>query len=397
MAGNDSLEAASTTPKLSEETRRKFDEASEDTLQLICGLKGSLERQALVGALTKVLSKKSEHRHPAEIDLLVQNTRHVKIFERLSIHRHRDVCRLMQLLKTTDGQPLGVNGYITSFYLVLTGTAQRLNDPQRGEADRIVQQQKSAWQPSATQQAEDVSPHPSSRPTNAQDSQISKLKPPRPAAAKPVRRSVTEPVRKTPGLKGQPEQQQHGGSDALNFGLAAGNKTNIVKRHHITTGRETHLTKEFRAGVISTTREGHLRAMQQRKLNARMRRVVALTGLKSSGGEEVDRKRTSQSSLANPLDLLTSGMSKDPQRMTEELKHWFDLMDADSSGSVSMKELRQSLRSMRINIPIHELNRWFSAMDEDGSGQIDFEEFHRSARPGTAAKPHLRQNCCTAF
>eukprot|EP00854_Cymbomonas_tetramitiformis_P018409 gene18409-21959_t len=238
MAGNDSLEAASTTPKLSEETRRKFDEASEDTLQLICGLKGSLERQALVGALTKVLSKKSEHRHPAEIDLLVQNTRHVKIFERLSIHRHRDVCRLMQLLKTTDGQPLGVNGYITSFYLVLTGTAQRLN-----------------------------------------------------------------------------EQQQHGGSDALNFGLAAGNKTNIVKRHHITTGRETHLTKEF--------------------------------------------------------------MSKDPQRMTEELKHWFDLMDADSSGSVSMKELRQSLRSMRINIPIHELNRWFSAMDEDGSGQIDFEEFHR--------------------
>ena len=64
-----------------------------------------------------------------------------------------------------------------------------------------------------------------------------------------------------------------------------------------------------------------------------------------------------------------------PQEIKGDLRYIFDAIDRDSSGSLSLTELRYNFQQAGHPIRDEELNFIFSSMDVDNSGEIDFEEF----------------------
>mmetsp|Transcript_18854 Transcript_18854/g.35957 ORF Transcript_18854/g.35957 Transcript_18854/m.35957 type:complete len:440 (-) Transcript_18854:299-1618(-) len=57
------------------------------------------------------------------------------------------------------------------------------------------------------------------------------------------------------------------------------------------------------------------------------------------------------------------------------LRRWFDSMDADGSGDISVNELADALLSTGLTRQRVEAERLFYAVDVDGTGEIDFDEF----------------------
>ncbi len=53
-----------------------------------------------------------------------------------------------------------------------------------------------------------------------------------------------------------------------------------------------------------------------------------------------------------------------------ELRQAFDLFDADSSGGISVNELKQALGAMGVNLTDQEARHMFSAIDVDSNKKI---------------------------
>jgi Ca2+-binding EF-hand superfamily protein len=75
---------------------------------------------------------------------------------------------------------------------------------------------------------------------------------------------------------------------------------------------------------------------------------------------------------------------KKPKSAEEEmLKTMFDLFDDDSSGTITIEELRKLLQGVNCGVQKRRLERHFEFMDKDKSGEITFNEFVK-ATLGTA-------------
>ena len=61
--------------------------------------------------------------------------------------------------------------------------------------------------------------------------------------------------------------------------------------------------------------------------------------------------------------------------MRKDLKQWFDYLDADGSGEISVDELEDPLVSMGLCHSREEVQKLVAAVDWDGSGMVGFEEF----------------------
>ncbi|RHY35228.1 hypothetical protein DYB32_000277 [Aphanomyces invadans] len=63
------------------------------------------------------------------------------------------------------------------------------------------------------------------------------------------------------------------------------------------------------------------------------------------------------------------------------LREWFDLMDADGSGTVSTDELQEVLLTLGLAFTTDESMKIIQSIDVDGSGCVDFEEFVQALTP----------------
>ncbi len=59
----------------------------------------------------------------------------------------------------------------------------------------------------------------------------------------------------------------------------------------------------------------------------------------------------------------------------EEFKHFFNVLDVDSSGDLSAKEIRLLLQALDISVGESEFNRLIYSLDTNGNGTIEFDEF----------------------
>ena len=62
----------------------------------------------------------------------------------------------------------------------------------------------------------------------------------------------------------------------------------------------------------------------------------------------------------------------------------FDRLDADASGFIDAKELREGLRRLNSDLSDETLQRIFETADENGDGRISFEEFQKQAAKAKA-------------
>eukprot|EP00854_Cymbomonas_tetramitiformis_P027159 gene27159-33425_t len=65
------------------------------------------------------------------------------------------------------------------------------------------------------------------------------------------------------------------------------------------------------------------------------------------------------------------------------LKKWFETMDADGSGEISVEELEDPLISTGIAQNREDVRYIISTVDDDGSGEVGFEEFLKMLTPKT--------------
>jgi Ca2+-binding EF-hand superfamily protein len=72
------------------------------------------------------------------------------------------------------------------------------------------------------------------------------------------------------------------------------------------------------------------------------------------------------------LTLMKSRISRDPDY---ELRLAFDMIDTDSSGTISMAELRGLMKKCNQMLSDEEINAIMSEFDVDGNGELDFDEF----------------------
>ncbi|KAE9326829.1 hypothetical protein PF008_g16542 [Phytophthora fragariae] len=68
------------------------------------------------------------------------------------------------------------------------------------------------------------------------------------------------------------------------------------------------------------------------------------------------------------------------------LRQWFDALDSDGSGKISVEELEDPMLSIGIVSDTREIEQIVSKLDKDANGQIDFQEFV------DFLTPHARHN-----
>ncbi|KAG6592585.1 Ca2+-binding protein/EF-hand superfamily protein [Phytophthora cinnamomi] len=68
------------------------------------------------------------------------------------------------------------------------------------------------------------------------------------------------------------------------------------------------------------------------------------------------------------------------------LRQWFDALDSDGSGKISVEELEDPMLSIGIVTDTREIEQIVSKLDKDANGQIDFQEFV------DFLTPHARHN-----
>ena len=71
------------------------------------------------------------------------------------------------------------------------------------------------------------------------------------------------------------------------------------------------------------------------------------------------------------------------------LKLWFDSMDKDGGGEISVEELEDPLLSTGIAKSTAEVEQLIAAVDKDGTREIGFEEFLHVLRPPPPSPPHI--------
>ncbi|RLN73708.1 hypothetical protein BBJ28_00011035 [Nothophytophthora sp. Chile5] len=75
--------------------------------------------------------------------------------------------------------------------------------------------------------------------------------------------------------------------------------------------------------------------------------------------------------------------SGDQKRM---LRQWFDALDSDGSGKISVEELEDPMLSIGIVNDTREIREIVSTLDKDANGQIDFQEFVEFLTPHAKRK-----------
>ncbi|KAG6407726.1 hypothetical protein SASPL_130723 [Salvia splendens] len=86
---------------------------------------------------------------------------------------------------------------------------------------------------------------------------------------------------------------------------------------------------------------------------------------------EVDSDGDGFIDLREFIELNTTNVDE----AQENLRHAFDIFDADKSGAISAEELLNVLRSLGEECTLDDSRKMISGVDIDGSGTIDFEEF----------------------
>eukprot|EP00618_Florenciella_parvula_P000961 CAMPEP_0119484414 /NCGR_PEP_ID=MMETSP1344-20130328/11438_1 /TAXON_ID=236787 /ORGANISM="Florenciella parvula, Strain CCMP2471" /LENGTH=553 /DNA_ID=CAMNT_0007518993 /DNA_START=217 /DNA_END=1879 /DNA_ORIENTATION=+ len=71
------------------------------------------------------------------------------------------------------------------------------------------------------------------------------------------------------------------------------------------------------------------------------------------------------------------------------LKLWFDSMDKDGGGEISVEELEDPLLSTGIAKSTAEVEQLIAAVDKDGTREIGFDEFLHVLRPPPPSPPHI--------
>ncbi|KAL1556532.1 putative calcium-binding protein CML25 [Salvia divinorum] len=88
---------------------------------------------------------------------------------------------------------------------------------------------------------------------------------------------------------------------------------------------------------------------------------------------EVDADGDGFIDLREFIELNTSNVDNDEAQ--ENLRHAFDIFDADKNGAISAEELLNVLRSLGEECTLDDCKKMISGVDIDGSGTIDFDEF----------------------
>ena len=108
-----------------------------------------------------------------------------------------------------------------------------------------------------------------------------------------------------------------------------------------------------------------------------------------SAGPERPASRAQSGRKSNFLDSLSSGQLK-------ELRSVFDDIDADNSGHLSKRELRQCFRHLDLRVSDDEIDTVMHQMDIDTNGKISFEEF-ATVMARTYYKKHSKEDLIDAF
>ncbi|KAL3671031.1 hypothetical protein V7S43_004215 [Phytophthora oleae] len=70
------------------------------------------------------------------------------------------------------------------------------------------------------------------------------------------------------------------------------------------------------------------------------------------------------------------------------LRQWFNALDADNSGKISVEELEDPMLSIGIVNDTREIQQIVSKLDKDANGQIDFQEFVEFLTPHARYNKH---------
>ncbi|XP_057777555.1 probable calcium-binding protein CML25 [Salvia miltiorrhiza] len=88
---------------------------------------------------------------------------------------------------------------------------------------------------------------------------------------------------------------------------------------------------------------------------------------------EVDADGDGFIDLREFIELNTSNVDHD--EVLDNLRHAFEVFDADKNGAISAEELLNVLRSLGEECTLDDCKKMISGVDIDGSGTIDFDEF----------------------
>ena len=128
--------------------------------------------------------------------------------------------------------------------------------------------------------------------------------------------------------------------------------------------RRTHA----RAGRLLTDWSSHERKARGKK--RQLRRVRS---------EQINADSRGWLARRNPErhSAIVAGLSK-----RQELFAWFNLLDDDDSGEISIAELEDPLIALGFASSQEQVAALIATVDDDGSGEIGFEEFLRMLEAG---------------
>lgn len=88
--------------------------------------------------------------------------------------------------------------------------------------------------------------------------------------------------------------------------------------------------------------------------------------------KSVDFDNNNEIDFEEFVTLMGSRVSNDPDY---ELKMAFDVIDADGSKTISIKELRDLMVKVNQHLSNEEIDAIMRECDYDGNGELDFDEF----------------------
>ena len=132
-----------------------------------------------------------------------------------------------------------------------------------------------------------------------------------------------------------------------------------------------------------------------KELNRALQRAPTVPGMEK---EEKDKKhRTPENTLAGAILKTLKGKISEGSDVGEQVAaalaaNWskvttlFHEFDADGSGNLSHREMREALGLEGIGISRRTIDELFSKIDKDGSGEISIKEFAKAIRPSAAGR-----------
>ncbi|KAK3279933.1 hypothetical protein CYMTET_12214 [Cymbomonas tetramitiformis] len=272
---------------------------------LLSQMTGKLQRLTMVRQLKRILTKRPETRTPQDVDSLVEQTKHIPLFQGLTLQQHRELCHVMSYRRTKEKELLTENGFLTSFFYVLTG---------------CITATFATATPSLTC-LDDAS-------TSRQSTLM------------------------------------HNKSKALGFTPPTEDERREELKHWFEDMDLDH------SGSISRS-----------ELSTFLRTIQ----IHISEEELTEMMRQADSDNSGFIDLeefhfvMEEGLGMNAWwaqlQHRKELKVVFSVVDKDGSGSIDADELKGALRWAGAKMPNADFDQMFAEADDDGSGCIDFEEF----------------------